>query len=163
MVSKSKNILYFSVVAIFLFLSFYFSFQEVPSYVADENNTLEENIYFTFIRLPGASFKVEVVQDQLSRNKGLSRRESLPEGEGMLFVFDRPAMYPFWMKDMNFSIDIIWMDSEKQVVHMEREVSPESFPNSFAPQEPSLYVLEFNSGFIDQYNISLGDQIDFEI
>jgi len=101
---------------------------------------------------------IDIADDPEERTKGLSGRRSLAEGEGLLFVFDQPDFYGMWMKDMNFSIDIIWLDSTKEVVSIVEYVSPDTFPKVFKPTRAALYVLEVNAGFVEKYGIKIGDQ-----
>jgi uncharacterized protein len=104
----------------------------------------------------GTSVRVELADTLDERVRGLSGRESLSEGEGMLFVFPEDGRYGFWMKDMNFSIDIIWLSSAGKVVHIAENVPPDSYPASFQPAEPARYVLEVPAGFAKAHNIALG-------
>lgn len=62
------------------------------------------------------SFKTERLETESKRVKGLSGKKCIPDDVAMLFVFDKPDTYGFWMKDMNFSIDMIWLDGDKKVV-----------------------------------------------
>lgn len=103
---------------------------------------------------------IEVVDTEESRNKGLSDRESILKDYGMLFVFDKPDKYGFWMKDMKFPIDIVWLDKNLKIVHIENKVIPESYPRVFIPPENSLYVIEFNAGFIEENQLSVGNILD---
>jgi uncharacterized membrane protein (UPF0127 family) len=66
------------------------------------------------------------------------------------------------MKDMNYPIDIIWLDESFNVVHMEKVVKPDTYPNTFKPLKKSMYVLELRSGSIDRLNINLGDYINIK-
>jgi len=95
------------------------------------------------------------------RTKGLSGRSSLGADEVMLFTFEREGRNFFWMKDMLFSIDIVWLDSDKKVIHIEQSVKPESFPKSFGPDEDSKYVLEFKEGVAESIGLEVGDRVDF--
>ena len=92
---------------------------------------------------------------------GLGGRSSLPAGEGMLFIFSAPGNYGFWMKDMRFPIDMIWMDSNFIVTHIEQNVSPDTYPQSMYPGVDSLYVLEVNAGYAQKNNLSAGETLDF--
>lgn len=114
-----------------------------------------------FIKLGDEEIKVEVVDTIESRAQGLSGKSSLEEDEGMLFVFDIAGVYPFWMKDMNFPIDIIWMDENQKVIYIKKNATPESYPESFWPKENSKYVLEVSSMFTNKHNIKLGDKLEF--
>ncbi len=92
---------------------------------------------------------------------GLGQRNSLPSDEGMLFVFPIPGNYAFWMKDMRFSIDMIWMDSNFTITHIASDVSPDTYPKSFTPNTDSSYVLETNAGYSQKNNLSVGETLDF--
>lgn len=105
--------------------------------------------------------RAEVADDPYTRRIGLSNRESLEEGRGMLFLFEEDAPHSFWMKDMRFAIDMIWMNSNRMVVHIEEEVSPETFPRSFGPRTMSRYVLEVPAGYADKSGIKVGDVLSW--
>jgi len=92
-----------------------------------------------------------------SREKGLGGRTGLGDNEGMLFEFPKPDYYGFWMKDMKFSIDMVWLDANLNVVSIQEDVLPSSYPEVFKPQEPALYVLEVPSGFTLLHDIKIGD------
>jgi uncharacterized membrane protein (UPF0127 family) len=105
---------------------------------------------------------LEVSDTQATRDLGLSNRESLPEDHAMLFVFDEPGMYGFWMKDMHFSIDMVFLDENFRVITIASNVAPETFPEAFLPKVPAKYVLEFNAGFAEKHNIVEGTQISIK-
>ena len=90
------------------------------------------------------------------RTQGLSGRKSLGADQGMLFVFPEEGIYSFWMKDMRFSIDILWLSSSGEVVHIVESVTPESYPASFTPGKAALYVLELPAGFARVHGVTLG-------
>ncbi len=114
------------------------------------------------VRLNDAIFTAEVADTQEKKICGLSYRENLPQDQGMLFVYDELGLYGIWMKEMRFPIDIVWLDDDKKVVVVEKNVSPESFPEIFTSEQDALYVLELNAGVIPKYGISIGDQAQFE-
>lgn len=93
------------------------------------------------------------------QEKGLSFRPSLPDGEGMLFVFPTPGNYGFWMKDMLFSIDILWFSGDNVLVDITPQITPDTYPQVFTPSEPIRYVLEVPAGFVERKNIKIGDQL----
>lgn len=93
------------------------------------------------------------------RQNGLSHRRPLSSDEGMLFVFEKEGFYGFWMKDMLFSIDIIWIDANLKIVHIENNVSPQTYPKVFRPTSKSLYVLEILAGQSEISNIKIGDSV----
>lgn len=106
-------------------------------------------------------YSLKISNTPESRNLGLGGRKSLPQSEGMLFVFDEPGVQCFWMKDMRFSIDIVWLSSEKRVVHVEPAVSPSTFPQTYCPDTLAQYVIELNSGEAAKSAIRIGDQLRF--
>jgi uncharacterized protein len=98
--------------------------------------------------------------------KGLSVKNTLAENEAMLFVFDHEAEYTFWMKNMKFPIDIIWIDADKTVVHIEHSLQPCSSDllcPTYKPVDDSLYVLETVGGFAEKHNIAKGTRVEFEL
>lgn len=96
----------------------------------------------------GEKILVRVADMPREREQGLSGVERLADNEGMLFLFDKPDRYVFWMKDMNFALDIIWLkkvsQNTYQVVYLEENVLPDSYPQTFSPDEDSDAVLELN-------------------
>lgn len=80
------------------------------------------------------------------RENGLSGTSELPVGQGLLFTFPVPDRYGFWMKDMNYPIDMFWFDSQFKLVNKELSVSPDTYPNVFYPPVPATYVLETRAG-----------------
>ncbi len=112
------------------------------------------------IKIGEAEILVELADDNTKRRLGLSGRDSLAEGRGMLFVFESEAALSFWMKDMRFAIDIIWLDKDKAVVDITENATPESYPQRFSPKSPSKYALEVPAGFAARNNISAGDKME---
>ena len=98
-----------------------------------------------------------IADTEAKREKGLGGFVSLRSDDGMLFVFPKLGIYPFWMKDMQFSLDIIWLDEKCAITHIEKNASPETYPKSFTPDKNSLYVLEINAGFAEKNNLKTGD------
>ena len=111
----------------------------------------------TWIKVGDTSLKVDLADTYKERNLGLSGRKDLKEGEGMLFTFEEEGVYGFWMKDMNFAIDIIWIDRDGRVFGIEKDVKPETFPTIFTPLGKIKYVLEVPSLFSDTAGIEVGE------
>ena len=106
--------------------------------------------------------KTEVVQSKQEQQKGLSNRQCIGTQQGMLFVFDKPGHYSFWMKDMRFAIDIIWIGADHKVVGIEKKVEPSTYPDSFINKDNSaLYVLELQAGQVDALGIDLNTLVNF--
>jgi uncharacterized membrane protein (UPF0127 family) len=77
----------------------------------------------------------------------------------MLFVFASPDVYQFWMKDMNFPIDIIWLDANKKVVLIEHDVAPSTYPDSYGPETLTQYVIEIPAGEAKRAGLKVGDTV----
>ncbi len=107
------------------------------------------------------TFKVKVASDNQALETGLSKTPSLEPDEGMLFVFGSPSYWPIWMKDMSYPIDIVWLDQNKNVVSVDHNVMPGTYPQIFLPTDPALYALEVSAGAAS--GIKDGDTADFNI
>ena len=105
---------------------------------------------------------VEIADTPESREKGLMFREHLDEGKGMLFIFEAEGYYGFWMKNTLIPLDMIWINSENEVVHIESaEPCKSVFCASYRTTSPAKYVLEVNSGFAKREGISVGSLATF--
>ena len=101
---------------------------------------------------------IEIVEKQDEQEKGLSKRKNLCQDCGMLFIFEKNQQHLFWMKDMNFDLDIIWI-SEGKVVGIEKNISREKGMNqTFGKDIKSDQVLEINAGKSDEWGIKEGDR-----
>lgn len=100
------------------------------------------------ISVGNKSVRVTIADSPQEIVRGLSGIQSLGADEGMLFVFPEPTTPAFWMKDMRFAIDIIWLDENKNIIDIERNVSPDTYPKKFEPSRPVRYVLETNPGLV---------------
>ena len=117
--------------------------------------------YKTRIILGGKVLSVDVADNIYTQAKGLSYRKSMSVNEGMFFIFKDIDKHGFWMKDMNFSIDIIWLDENMKINHIERSLGPETFPKIFYPEAPGKYVLEISAGQSNILKIKIGDMVNF--
>jgi uncharacterized protein len=113
------------------------------------------------IQINDIKIKAELADTQKERTQGLSLRKSLEDRDGMLFVFDNEDLHGIWMKDMNFSIDILWIDEDYKIIDIKNDARPESYPEVFFPNENAKYVLEINAGFVEMNNIKIKDKIIF--
>lgn len=112
--------------------------------------------------LRGVTLTLEVVQTPEEQQRGLSGRDALSEDYGMLFAYTRDEYYGFWMPDMHFAIDILWLNHAKEVVHIEHGVSPDSYPAVFRPDVPARYVLEVSAGWATLHGVEEGDTLSVE-
>ena len=98
------------------------------------------------------------------RTKGLAVKDSLAENESMLFYFSKANEYAFWMKDMKFPIDIIWLDTDRKVIHIEHSLEPcdsDACP-LYKPEGKTQYVLETVAGFAQKNNVIEGTVVEFD-
>ena len=117
----------------------------------------------SYVKIGDVNVQVELATTPQARAQGLSGRAGLSEDEGMLFIFDKSGRYSFWMKDMNFAIDIIWISDDMRVVYIKKDARPESYPESFMPETSALYVLEVNAGYAKQHDLKEGDAARFDL
>ncbi len=114
------------------------------------------------IKIGALSYSAEIADTLSAREHGLSGRESLPAGAGMLFIFPISAKYPFWMKGMNFPLDMIWIKDMKVIGITKNALAPkpgEGLP-TYSPSEAVNMVLELNAG--NSENIKIGDALSIE-
>jgi uncharacterized membrane protein (UPF0127 family) len=111
----------------------------------------------------GDSITAELARTEQERMRGLMSRSGLGRGQGMLFVFEKEGYHSFWMKNMKFAIDIVWLDAQKRIIHIERRVPPckkDPCP-SYLPNLPAMYVLEVKAGSVDERELKLYDRLEF--
>lgn len=113
------------------------------------------------ISIGDAVVKAEIARTPAAREHGLSGHTPLGETEGMLFVMDSLDLHGFWMRDMRFPIDILWLASDGRVVDIKANAAPESYPAIFYPHEPALYVLEVSAGFAARRGVNIGARAMF--
>ncbi len=104
----------------------------------------------------GVSLIIELATTTVAIERGLGGRKNVPDGYGMLFVFNKADRYGFWMKDMLVPIDIFWLDENKLVVSFISNVATSTYPNVFYPSAPAQYVLETRAGFAGLHTIATG-------
>jgi uncharacterized protein len=134
--------------------------------IDEETRSGSNNYQRVNVTVNGLVLVADISVTNEQRTKGLSVKEGLAENEAMLFVFDNEAEHRFWMKDMKFPIDIIWIDGDKTIVHIEHNLPPCSsgvLCPTYKPSDDSLYVLETVGGFAEKYNIVKGTRVEFEL
>lgn len=115
----------------------------------------------TTLSIEGRVFNIEIADTTPTRTRGLSGKANLSENEGMLFVFTTTGHHHFWMKEMNFPIDIIWLDEDKKIVDITHSLHPETYPETYTSITPAKYVLEIKAGLSEQYKFKIGTQVKF--
>jgi len=123
-----------------------------------------ENSTKAHITIAGIILSVEIARNTTTQTRGLSGRPFLNNDNGMLFVFNHEDYWSFWMADMKFPLDIIWFNSNRQVVWIEPNLQPCTSMNcpEMTPESPAMYVLEVNAGFVAAHQITLGTTFTFE-
>lgn len=111
----------------------------------------------------GAEFEAIMADTPALREQGLSGMNGLKSDQAMVFVFERPDMVGFWMKDMLFSIDILFLDESMRVISSVRDVSPDTYPEAFYPEAPAKYVVEFSAGTLDRLKVRKGDVAEIRL
>ena len=120
------------------------------------------------VRIGGASYTVDLAVLPEERRQGLSGRESMAQHSGMLFVFEDEQPLHFWMKEMHFPLDIIWIDAQCRMVGVAADVPtpPPNADNDQIPRvqspSPSRFVLEVNAGEAARNGLAAGDVVEFQ-
>jgi uncharacterized membrane protein (UPF0127 family) len=111
----------------------------------------------------GDSVTAELAVTPEERARGLMYRKKLEFDQGMLFVFDKEGIRSFWMKNMVIPLDLLWLDRDKRIVHIEQNVPPceqEPCP-TYASQIPAMFVLELKAGSAEKRKLKILDRLDF--
>ena len=140
-----------------------------PGILNKENN---EEVYYVFNKEGELTISdstnpakvkldIEIADTDYERQLGLMKRVSMEEKQGMLFIFPNEAMQSFWMRNTLISLDMIFINTNKEIVTIHkntRVLSDQSYPST----APAKYVLETVAGFTDKYGINTGDVIDWK-
>jgi uncharacterized protein len=113
----------------------------------------------------GKVLKVEVMVKDEDRAMGLMFRSSLPADQGMLFIFEQSDFHGIWMKNCKFPIDILWLDAQKAIVHLEESVPPckaEPCP-VYQPLRKASFVVELNAGQARHEKAGVGKSLEFQL
>lgn len=114
------------------------------------------------IHTPNGTYTALVVGTEEERTQGLSSSESLPAGTVMFFVFETPDNYGFWMKDMLYPLDIVFLDTDMKVISYTDNASPASYPTIFYPESPAQYVLEMHAGEREKAQLYKGVKVYYK-
>ena len=118
----------------------------------------------TILSIGTKTYQAEIANTDQLRQKGLSGRSILNDNAVMLFVFDEPDYHKIWMKNMHFSIDVLWLNENKKVVHIERQLQPDDPPHKeYTTLVPAKYIVEMPAGQADELGVKIGSRVEFEI
>ena len=113
----------------------------------------------------GTKIRAEMAIDEVDLRRGLQYRDSLAEDAGMLFVYGKPGFYRYWMHEVKFPIDILWLDQNHRIVQLIHKVPPCAGPAETCPvyggDFSSIFVLELNSGTALKHNLKPGMTLEF--
>lgn len=110
------------------------------------------------VNVNGAFFNTEMVSTKEDMARGLSGRSGIDPDTAMLFKFEQAGQHCMWMKDMKFAIDMVWLDESHKVVSIERNVSPDTYPQNFCHDGKT--VVEFAAGTADRIPLHIGDRVE---
>ncbi|MGE5197779.1 MAG: DUF192 domain-containing protein [Deltaproteobacteria bacterium] len=106
--------------------------------------------------------RAQVADSEASRQKGLMFREKIDPDEAMLFVFQTEGRYGFWMRNVKFPLDIIWISRDKTVTEIKTDVLPCEYDcDVLIPAKEAKYVLEVAAGFVVKNRINIADKVSF--
>ncbi len=128
--------------------------------VFDQSSLPTDQLYPMVIG--GQQIYVKIADTPAKQQQGLSGTASLPQNQGMLFIFPSDGIYKFWMKDMNYPLDIIWLDSTAHVIYIAPDLAPNTYPQAFSSNTAARSVLEVHAGFAAQNNVQVGDVVHFQ-
>ena len=107
-----------------------------------------------------AQLEIEIADDAYQTETGLMYRKSMPLNQAMLFVFEEEQNRSFYMKNTEFPLDIIYLNSKNEVVSIQKNAQP--FDETSLPSAgPVLYVLEVNANLTDQWGLEVGDKMEW--
>ena len=136
-------------------------------FIGDEVSAGSNGYQQLNITVNGQVILADISATTEQKTKGLTVKDALAENEAMLFVFGNEAEHRFWMKDMKFPIDIIWISRDKTVVHIEHKLQPCSLgmlcPMYKPAEDNSMYVLETVGGFAEKYGVMKGSKVNFDL
>ena len=107
------------------------------------------------LELGGHILNVELAETETKQLKGLMQRSELPEGSGMLFVYDHPKVLTFWMKDTHIPLSIGFFDEEKRLINTQEMAPDKEFP-LYKSKRAAKYALELPKGWFHRHNIQPG-------
>lgn len=152
---KNIYIIVGSIFALYFVYSFFFSSSPMSA-LGFVRNVRRDMV----LHMPHGDLYVEIAKTQQERETGLSYRSAIGDNEGMLFTFDVPGKYGFWMKDMNFPIDMVWLSQDGHVVYVQQNVATSTYPEAFINAAPAQYVIEMAPNMSEKYGLYLGAKVD---
>ena len=116
----------------------------------------------TQVTIKSRNLIVEVAATPYARSCGLSHRSSIPEDEGMLFVYPSRRILSFWMKDTEIPLSIAFIDDTGRIVSIQK-MAPFQQKERYLSPHPARYALEVNQGWFEKHGIGIGDIVELNI
>lgn len=164
---KNSNAkIFLIIIALLILLGVVSALQNLSSSNIQSSVSQSEFSYATTtISTPNGNIVAQIADTLDKQTQGLSDRTGLVQGSGMLFVFNSPSPQYMWMKDMNFPLDMVWLDQNKKVVYIATDLTPQSYdqnpPEIFSSPVNALYVIEIPSGDANRLGIVVGKTLSF--
>jgi uncharacterized protein len=118
------------------------------------------------VKIDNVTLNVQIAETDAQRARGLMFQDQLPYDQGMIFVVDNEQVIPIWMLNMQFPLDVIWFDSNGNVVHIAKYLQPcQSALETVTcavdngGDKPAKYVLETTAGFVSKFNITASSKL----
>lgn len=161
---KKFSSIFFGISLLLILIGVFFLINNQRTHTEDilKNSSRVLNFDEGKVYVNNKEISVNIANTDELRLLGLSFTEEINENQGMIFIFDVASRYGFWMKDMNYPIDIIWIDKNYKIVSLTENFSPDTFPKLVYPDYPVKYVLEVKAGFIENNNLKIGDNIIYQ-
>lgn len=112
----------------------------------------------TGVAISGKNFYLEIAKNDKERKQGLSKRNEICPNCGMIFVFDQEGQHSFWMKDTHFPLDIIWLNSNKEIVKI-INAAPVDSEIVYTNKTPAKYAIELPANESLKLKLQIGDTI----
>lgn len=163
---KSSIILLLIIISLFSISVYFILNKPKPTSVSQDDKSYRSDLrHDAKISIGSSEISVQIAKTSEEKAKGLSGKNFLAEDEGMIFIFINKTYPAFWMIDMNFPIDIIWI-SEDTIIHIDENVPPPEAKQDkkdlplYKPPKAINYVLEVSAGFSQKNGIKVGDKVD---
>lgn len=117
----------------------------------------------TKLWLGNGVFRIDIASNKSTREKGFSRKSEIAVDQALLMIFPSEDRWDIWMKDMNFPIDIVWLNKDKKVVYIVKNAPIDNPTRVYKPETPALYVLELPAGTTTNKSITINKTAIFQV
>lgn len=161
--NKSKTFPYKIVLAVLFIalISFFILSNLTKKNKKDEDYVFKKQGELTFLAMNNrvkTKIDIQIADNEFDRELGLMFRKKMNGNQGMLFIFPQTRIQIFWMRNTYLPLDMIFIDSTKEIVTIKKNTTPLS-DKTYASSKPVQYVLEVNAGFCNKFNIKVGDKV----